>query len=717
MKKLRAGLVLLSFVAPLLVLSTIWFPEFNHYYVSNVDEKNAARVAGNVQIKYQEKFDYFDIILEVGIERGGYTAIAEGILQGKMALPHFPATSINPVFDPEDLEQGSLTYELLLSGLVVPNVLLEAYKETGERRYVDQARQYLENFLRYERSAWLPKGFLWNDHAVVARVYALSRFVQFYLLEEVEDVFIYELLNGIYRAAEYLRRGDHYTYGTNHGVMQNLALLHVAVVFPDFTDAQNYSDLAQRRLAEQLKYYVSNEGYVLEHSPGYHEFGTLLVGAIANYLELMDKNRAAQWQEVHQGLLATYDTLRRPDGTLPAIGNTRNKARPLAELGWNRLWATQESRIYPVSGLATLWQSKRRDDSADESQMVINWSNFASRAHKHADELSLTYWSRGVSWITNVGYWPYGFPLQADALSWRGSNAPHWDGEPRKSRRETHLESYRLGNEFNFMQLRRREHSGYSARRQYYHADGLSIVIDSTEDEAARKSHVVWTLSPGLNLRSHQNGYLISKPDRKDALFFWQAGEYQRFVDQGSDYPFSGWVAYDNNVHETNSIVNDIGANGWLATFWMESADSEVTHVAVRDFEYFDAFNWRARVVTDSGKEKQVFREEGIIKIKGTDGLAREFTLTNADSAKVADQVKVIDRAYHEVSKQYDRYYYLLPYREKVSAYIIFLLLLQLLSFTLLVKKWPGLLLHFGILSNASWAGLGFWLHFSYFVV
>ena len=131
---------------------------------------------------------------------------------------------------------------------------------------------------RYERTAWQPRGFLWNDHAtaaagsacwgVLAPIPATSRLF-------VGGRAPRPRTGGPVRSL--LADPGRFTFATNHGIMQNLALLEVGALFPTLPDRARYEQLASTARG-QLSFLVDDEGVVRENSAGYQAFDLGLLG-------------------------------------------------------------------------------------------------------------------------------------------------------------------------------------------------------------------------------------------------------------------------------------------------------------------------------------------------------------------------------------------------------------------------------------------------------
>jgi hypothetical protein len=370
----------------------------------------------------------------------------------------------------------------------------------------------------YERQAWLPRGLMWNDHALSARVAVLVLFWRVYRHHPDFDpkvaMTVFELVD---RSGQLLARLQLFTFFSNHGVMQNLALAHIAVAFPSLPGANRYGRVAAERLQEQLDFYMDNEGVVLEHSPGYQAFGVALLGAAMRALTLLDRPIPAGWWGKYYRARDVYAELRRPDGSLPPIGDTNpgpDPERPITHRGSDgqamplgpkpTVWRPGKGNaLYAVAGYAVWWDGLEHWPNAAMAQTVVAWSYFPGHAHKHADETSVLFWAEGQTWWTNVGPWLY-IEGREEALSWAGSNAPRLAGEWADSRRQARLLQISNDASVRFLELERRV--GKSAlRRQVLHCPpDLWLVLD--DFTASAPVEETWTSFPDVQIESTGTG-------------------------------------------------------------------------------------------------------------------------------------------------------------------------------------------------------------------
>jgi hypothetical protein len=552
----------LSVVAPLLVLVGLWIPGIHRTYVATPALSDAALEAAR-------RVPDDAMLAELCGAIGGDAAlvpIADALLDGRVAIPGFAPTAIGMPFDPLDLDRGLPPWRLFLAGLGVAKILLQAQEITGDEHYLSAARDVILGWGRYERGAWLPRGHLWNDHAIAERLVTLSRFWSLYRRHPLYDhAAAREVLQFAARSAAALAKPAQFTFSTNHGVMQNLALLHFALAFPTLPLAERHAALAFARLRDQLRFHVSDEGVVLEHSPAYHRSGLARFGRALRYLTLLDVPIPAEWWAKYERAKAFYGDLRRPDDTLPVFGDTGAEresigplvtlvtegdagghARPLAPAAH---WRPTDARAFhPVSGYAVWWNGLDAwPDVRRLSQLAVGWSSFPGHAHRHADQMSMALWASGQTWWSNVGLWPIETRGRAEAVSWAGSNAPHLVGEPDNGDSDTRVLAFGWSTTPGFLELERRGAEPYVPRRQIAQASPtLWVVIDSTSDERTdATTTTTWTTAPDVTVvqgadpgrydlvRAAGGAYL-------QAAFLGSPTPRLREL-RGSFEPFAGW--------------------------------------------------------------------------------------------------------------------------------------------------------------------------------
>jgi hypothetical protein len=442
--------------------------------------------------------------------------VAEGLVRGTAAFPGYPATRIGMPFDSRDLESVPPAWRLPQASLALPRALLDAYDATGRDEFLASARDMVVKWGAFERRTWLPRGLLWNDHAIAARVGVLTELWRLYRHHpSFEPAIGKAILQQVERHAELLAKPSLFTVATNHGVMQNLALLHVAVAFPMLPDARRYRELALQRLRNQVPFYIDEDGVVLEHSAGYQRLGVELIAMACRYLTLLQQPIPEEWRGKYERAQNVLAALRRPDGSLPSFGDTdgaTDDVGPLIGLlDGDRIGALQHAprwtpgrslNLFPVAGYAIWWDGLGQSpDPRALRQTVVTWSYFPGHAHKNADEMSVVMWAGGQPWWTNVGYWPYTMAGRSDAESWAGANAPHLINESTESQKHD-ARSYGWSHRLGVVDLERSGPGNHRARRQVVHIKpDVWLIVDHVTGDDTLKTITAWTTSSDVNLK------------------------------------------------------------------------------------------------------------------------------------------------------------------------------------------------------------------------
>jgi hypothetical protein len=259
---------------PAIVLLAVWFSVIDHYHVSSsgiTDDlaEESRRVPEDTLLDELNTFYFMDSL--EALDESRTLEAAKRILQrSEFALPGSVPQSVRLPFHSGDLDKGPGGWRLQQASLFVPRLLVDAYRISGREEFFLAARNVMLAWATFERRALLPRGRLWNDHAIAERALALADFWAIYRGHpSYETGAGVEILAFAARCGSLLSDRSHFTVSTNHGVMQNLALWHLSLAFPLLPDSARYRQVALERLQEQMNFYLDREGVILEHSAGY----------------------------------------------------------------------------------------------------------------------------------------------------------------------------------------------------------------------------------------------------------------------------------------------------------------------------------------------------------------------------------------------------------------------------------------------------------------
>lgn len=686
----RAARTLACGLLPIALGSAIWLPEWLHFRIDRSDPAPAVLAPatarpGTATLDELGRIDLAEIDHLEATAQGvaesaaaGFVDIA-GLSGGRIALQGYPA----------DYQRGPPTFQLFMASLSLERLLLQAYRETGQSRWLRLALQRAEQLAEHERQARHEVTFLWNDHALANRVSVL---IQLWALVRLQADLRAEhgpwLLAFAQRSGRMLAKPGQFTVRTNHGVMQNIALLQLAAAFPDLRESIAWRDLAVERLKLQRGFYVSPDGVVLEHSAGYHAMGTALLAHAHRLMQLnglpVDPALAGETTATRQVLAQ----LMRPDGSLPAVGNTDPGLRhdmpsvlPDGSMPVEREPPPQASAsvlpgLLPAAGWAVWWSGDR---AVRESQLLVTWAKHDGHGHKHADEGALVFWSGGTDWLTAVGYWPYGAPLLPQSYGWNSSNAVHEPGETTKSRREASLLASGQTDQTRFVDILRRLDSGTTFRRQVLQLDSHTLLVLDFASGAKQGSETTWTVGPALRL-AKQSGRDMFATDA-DArghhlrMALVADSELTTRLLRGSTQPYGGWTTLKRVPEAVDAlrIVNRKPSSVTMALFHVSGVNGKDASLAPVAAD-ITAEQWQTTVSVGPA-HVEIARRDDELQVRRGEGQLTTLRLTPPAPA-VAAQRLALHAAYDQAVNRFPPWRALLSYRLALSQKLVALWLL-----------------------------------------
>ena len=722
---------------PGIVVLSVWAPVVLRYHVrpleitTEVVQEARHASADSVLSELKE----FRLMTAAARDTQELVRVAEGLVGRAPAFPGYPDTRIGMPFDSRDLESAPAAWRLPLASFALPRTLLDAYDVTGRDEFLATARDMVVKWGEFERRAWLPRGLLWNDHAIAARVGVLTEFWRLYRHDpSFEPAIGKEILQQVERHAEMLAKPSLFTFATNHGVMQNLALLHVAVAFPMLPHARRYRELALQRLSDQVPFYVDDDGVVLEHSAGYQRLGVELLAMACRYLTLLQQPIPEQWRRKYERAQNVLGAMRRPDGSLPTLGDTdgaTDEIGPLiGVLDADRMgalhhvprWTPGRSlNLYPGAGYAIWWDGLEHwPNPRDLRQTVVTWSYFPGHAHKDADEMSVVMWAGGQPWWANVGYWPYTMAGRAEAESWAGSNAPHLVNESAESSRNTMLRSFGWSDRLGVIDLERNGPGNYRARRQVVHIKpDVWLVVDHVTGDDTLKTITAWTTSSGVNLRKDtvSGSYILETRQGllqlRTFVLSSPGATIREF--QGSMSPFAGWHVVAGVPRPAPAFVIDQPArDAWSIVVWsLEAGQRDSPEAVARPRASWNGVeDWKVEVRTRIGTFELVRNRNRIALGDGQNRVIETLDLVPAPD--VSQQVATVNAAFAKLGQAYPRVDDQLRRRTKVTYLLLVVFVAQELFFWFVVRKRPAYYLSLRIINLGGWIGVGCWLMFSF---
>lgn len=270
--------------------------------------------------------------------------------------------------------------------------------------------------------------YAWYDHGVAERVLTLLMLYGTGQGQGFDVRIMARLRQAILRhgrllASEVFYAGHQRSRYHNHAWFQDLALIAVGLVFPGWTCAARWTDLALERILDQFDRLIVIDGnfaVFAENSVGYHLGIERLAANISAFARL--SGRDTPIAAIMAGLARFTALIRYPDGkrTLGQGDTFRLSNRPDGDPRGKRPDAAPEIAILPQAGYAVA-----KGNHGAHPFMVVFLATSRIETHKHADNLSFTLYMDGIEWLIDPSFLSheYASPLPAYLRSATAHNA------------------------------------------------------------------------------------------------------------------------------------------------------------------------------------------------------------------------------------------------------------------------------------------------------
>ena len=345
-------------------------------------------------------------------------------------------------------DSGGENYLCELHKLQFLTNFINEYQRTGEQRYLDVAENVLLDWIDRNQYRKPESDRAWFEGSVSKRLLVLNNLLNEYVqFEGRRRLPIIMLLALIWQHGAYLERSKTYQTNCNHGIMQDMALMSTAAVFPEFKDASRWSSIALNRLrTQQVEPGFSTEGVWREHSPGYHFYTmNMFLDARQMLAACFPKSQIEFLDRLQQQSQAYLAHVLTPLGRFPPIGDSfedqfrlDDAATPALQYtvsgGRSGTPAAELDGHFPDAGEATFrsswgdWSSLS-NKPADAFYVHIHAALNRGFGHRHADELSFLLHGLGRWWIIEAAKWGYDRgETRSFITSAQAHNSVTWNG-------------------------------------------------------------------------------------------------------------------------------------------------------------------------------------------------------------------------------------------------------------------------------------------------
>ena len=498
--------------------------------------------------------------------RGGAYSI---INQGWTGDKHSPIVFV-PGLDWDAISRENRSWGFKLHTWEFMDLVLTEYQATRDLSLLTWAMNVALDWDGYV-SRGLPKeSMAWYDMALSLRMPRLARLMVALAKSELRS----ETTRFIRIAVEHSEMSmadEAFNAGNNHGFYCAMAQCDFAKWLPSLPGVDALKEMGQRRLALMLERQFAGDGGHLEHSPDYHRM------LLSSFEKAIDEGLIQDEEIAERVSRASHVVgwMVQPDGNLVQFGDT-----PLRRMSSDRPGLDQNSRfiftdgkmgvpndaemaVFPDSGYAFV-RSPQPANPGDliKSSYLAFMASFHSRAHKHADDLTFTWFDRGRELLVDSGRFGYVDLLPADSPDrqlgfYYGSaerqyvestiahNTVSVDGldierRARKPYGSGIRECAVSGSEF----VLRGEvsHSAYVHSRQLTLAAHQSLVVNDRLTKTGSAEHAVawFNLDGSLDVSVEDEWVRVRFEDRADSLWISGSGTLIPPV-RGQVEPLRGW--------------------------------------------------------------------------------------------------------------------------------------------------------------------------------
>jgi Heparinase II/III N-terminus/Heparinase II/III-like protein len=341
---------------------------------------------------------------------------------------------IHPFYDRLDwLENPSSDIEwgIMLHKFYYAVGLGIAYKETGDSRYAEKWVELTSSWIET-----VPVDFLSSD--VTGRRVQNWVFAHYYFVSEcptdaITPEFYRQFLTSIHQQVSYL--SQHLTPARNHRTLELYTIFLVAVVFPEFKDADSWLQFATDELLKNMQTDLLADGVHCELSTDYHHIVLRNFLAVKRLAIMNNIQLPTQMDDCIKKALEFSVYVHKPDGTIPSLsdGDT-GSFLSLLEQGYD-LYGCKEmlyvaskgmqgrspairSKAFPSGGYYILrsgW-GESLESYEDERYLVFDCGELGAGNHGHLDLLSFEMAAFGQSLIVDPGRYTYD---ESGEVNWR----------------------------------------------------------------------------------------------------------------------------------------------------------------------------------------------------------------------------------------------------------------------------------------------------------
>lgn len=495
----------------------------------------------------------------------------------------------------------NISWQFLYQSLTWLYIPAFGFESTGDRSYLDQVKHYLLDWINHHPTP--NRTMAWYDHSVAYRsatfTYLFHKYFSKSLSSEERSTFMESIVQHGRKLSTLLRDPRYRAH--NHSMFHAMALFNLSVAFPGLPSANQWRADSRRRIAELMKeMVVVEEGVSVEQSSSYHWIALSLFYKANALLRNFGSGLDAYYLNVLHGMVDFSALMRWPDGSLPAIGdtkynasfNTKKSLRNYRKRGYGtgiteflingKGTEPRDAYFFPKSGYSIFRPSYARDFTV---LVDMGPSRFS---HGHHDAMNVLMYAHGARLLIDPGGpYIYHHPLRDFFLHARAHNTVvvnHRDYGPGDVTITRSLDSPI----FSFVEGSHRKYRGTLHKRAVFVLKpDLVVILDSLE--SARDDNL-YTLTyhfpPGAKLEATGESDLLLRAGKSSGLrmFVQSSAPSILKVIEGQQQPhLQGWVTTGFGIKVPAPVAqfDQKGKSAWFVTAIQPSASPDQVTLSV----------------------------------------------------------------------------------------------------------------------------------------
>lgn len=440
----------------------------------------------------------------------------------------------------------------------IPYLVL-SYEETGDEKYLQKAEYYILSWIDNNSvQDEIRNRFTWNDHAVANRTKNIIHFLRAYRDSPIFSIDTFDkIAYSLYYHGLFMANEKNYV-PSNHGLMQDQALLELSTLFPFFPDSQEWYNISINRLKKSVERDISSEGIHKEHSPSYHVYVQDIYKMTNKFLTSIEVNEPFLEETIR--IMDEYGKyIVTPSGDYPQISDTPKTKNPKSDK-----YPKLKDRVFSKSGVGFFLDS---DSNLNNQIYLMFTAAYNSNIHKHQDDLAFILNVDETDYFIDAGFMNYNKGIERDYMisAW-AHNTIILDNLPWNMTEDNFqnpkIEKFQTTNSVSYI---RASHSMYKdttiIRTLIYIKPNVFIIHDQIK--AATDSHTssqqIFNIGENVEINYiTKNSYKLNSKIDDSFVFFEQfsKSEPSRELVTGQDSPFLGWQSYYlDEIHPINSLI------------------------------------------------------------------------------------------------------------------------------------------------------------------